>query len=130
MSPPSTDRLRVPLGLGVGAAAGLVSGLLEVAGGAILVPGLMATLRLSRRQAVATTLLAAVPITIAGAILFYVGTGHGVRADLALALGVGCLVGTRGGVAIAQRVPENVLRVAFALLLLAVAARLLTTFLP
>ncbi|MGH2711342.1 MAG: TSUP family transporter, partial [Actinomycetota bacterium] len=53
---------------GIGAAAGLLSGLFGVGGGIVLVPGLVLFGRMEQRRAHATSLAAIVPIALAAVI--------------------------------------------------------------
>ena len=111
----------VLLALSLGVAAGVLSGLFGVGGGLLFVPALLA-LGLGQIEAQATSLLAILPTVAAGA---WNQRRYGnLRPRLALALGVASLAGVAVGAAIAISLPESVLRRLFAVLLLAVAARL------
>ena len=111
--------------LGVGAAAGFVSGLLGVGGGVVLVPGMVWSQAISQRRAIANSLLAIIPISIVGVAVYYLAAGHHVRFDLGIVLAVGGVAGARVGAAIAQKVSDRQLQVAFGILLVVVALRLL-----
>ena len=112
--------------LGLGLAAGLTSGLLGVGGGVVLVPGLVAVFGRTQREAIATSLGAIVPVAAVGALVYYFGGREPhVRLDLAAALALGGIVGAVLGARLAHRVSERSLRVAFGLLLLLIAVRLL-----
>jgi uncharacterized membrane protein YfcA len=103
----------------LGAAAGFVSGMLGVGGGILFVPALALVLGLDQHAAEATSLLAIVPVAIVGAARQYrFGNLHPREA---LVIGVLAAGGTAGGVALANALPERVLRIGFAALLLAVA---------
>lgn len=105
--------------------AGFVSGLLGVGGGVVLVPGLTWALGLNQRRAVANSLLAIIPISIVGVATYYLAGGHNVRFELALLLAIGGVVGARLGAVIAHRVSDRQLTLAFGVLLVVVATRLL-----
>jgi uncharacterized membrane protein YfcA len=116
-----------PLGkeLGVGAGAGLISGLLGVGGGVVLVPGLVWAMGINQRRAVANSLLAIIPISIVGVAVYYLAAGHHVRFDLGAVLAIGGIIGARSGAVVAHRVSDRTLKIAFGLLVVVVAVRLL-----
>lgn len=107
----------------LGGAAGLLSGLFGVGGGIIMVPLLVAWFALDQRRASATSLLAIVPIAIASA----VGYGFNGNVDLSagLLLLLGGVAGGQVGSLLLPRTPIHVLQLAFGLLSLAAAARLM-----
>ena len=108
--------------LALGFAAGVVAGLLGVGGGVLFVPGLTFFLGLSHLEAEATSLLAIVPVALAGA---YRQHGYGnVRVKEGAMLGVLALAGAVVGVVIANAVPERALEVGFAGLMVVVAVQL------
>jgi len=108
--------------IAIGLAAGIVAGLLGVGGGVLFVPGLVILLGLDQHQAEATSLLAIVPVAIVGT---YTQDryGHVRRAD-ALLLGVLSLAGAAAGVVLANALSGAILRDAFAVLMMLVAAQL------
>lgn len=108
--------------LAIGLAAGVLAGVLGVGGGVLFVPGLVIFLDLAQHQAEATSLLAIVPVALVGA-LRQDRYGNVRRRD-GLLLGLFSLAGAAGGVALANALSGQTLRVAFALLMLAVAAQL------
>ena len=97
---------------GIGAASGLLSGLLGVGGGAILLPGFLQVLRLPTKEAVATSLacvgILAVPGTITHALL------GGIDWRVAGLLAVGVVPGARIGAAATLRATDRRLRLAVA----------------
>jgi uncharacterized protein len=106
----------------IGVAAGVVAGLLGVGGGVLFVPGLVIFLGLGQHQAEATSLLAIVPVALVGA-LNQDRYGNVRRKD-ALLMGLLSLAGAAGGVALANLLSGEALRVGFALLILLVAVQL------
>ena len=117
------DSLTIALELAaLGLVAGVLGGLLGVGGGVLFVPGLVVILGLSQHQAEATSLLAIVPVALVGA-LTQDRYGNVRRAD-ALQIGLLSIVGVAGGVALANILSGAVLRTAFALLMLVIAAQL------
>ncbi len=107
----------------MGLAGGVVSGLLGVGGGILFVPALTLVLSLSQVKAEATSLLAIVPVALVGAARQY-GYGN-VRLRDGAVLGVLSAAGVVGGSALANVVPQHALKLAFAGLMLLVAAQLL-----
>ncbi len=106
----------------IGVAAGIVAGLLGVGGGVLFVPALVILLGLDQHQAEATSLLAIVPVAIVGT---YTQDRYGnVRRGDALLLGLLSLAGAVAGVALANALSGEVLRDAFAILMVLVAAQL------
>lgn len=108
--------------IAIGVAAGIVAGLLGVGGGVLFVPGLVIFLDLSQHQAEGTSLLAIVPVALVGA-LRQDRYGN-VRRREALLLGSFSVLGTAGGVALANALSGRLLQVGFALLTLAIAVQL------
>lgn len=106
----------------VGFAAGAVGGLLGVGGGILFVPALAVLLGQSHLDAEATSLLAIIPVAVAGAWRQH-GYGNVCWRD-ALAIGALSAGGAVGGSVIANNVPERALEIAFACLVLLVAAQL------
>jgi uncharacterized membrane protein YfcA len=109
--------------IAIGLAGGVIAGLLGVGGGVLFVPGLVFFLGLDQHHAEATSLLAIVPVAIAGT-LRHDGYGN-VRREDALVLGLLSLAGAAAGVALANRLTGPVLRDAFAALMVIVAAQLI-----
>jgi uncharacterized protein len=106
----------------IGLAGGVIAGLLGVGGGVLFVPGLVFFLGLDQHHAEATSLLAIVPVAIAGT--FRHDSYGNVRRHDALVLGLLSLAGAVGGVALANLLSGPVLRDAFAALMVLVAAQL------
>jgi uncharacterized protein len=108
--------------IAIGLAAGVLGGLLGLGGGVLFVPGLVIFLGLSQHQAEATSLLAIIPVALVGA-LTQNRYGNVRRAD-ALRMGVISIAGAAAGVALANVLSGAVLRTAFALVILLIAAQL------
>ncbi len=108
--------------IAIGLAGGVIAGLLGVGGGVLFVPGLVIFLGLDQHHAEATSLLAIVPVAIVGTIR---QDRYGnVRRDDALLLGLFSLAGAAAGVALANALSGQVLRDAFAVLMVVVAGQL------
>jgi uncharacterized membrane protein YfcA len=110
----------------MGGAAGVVSGLLGVGGGILFVPALTLALSLSQVKAEATSLLAIVPVALVGAARQY-RYGHVELRDGSV-LGALSAVGVLAGVGLANVLPERVLKLSFAVLMLIVAAQFLRRY--
>lgn len=109
--------------VGVGLLAGVVAGLLGVGGGVLFVPGLVIVLGLSQQVAEGTSLLAMLPVVIVGT-ASQRRYGNVRRRDATL-IGVLSLGGAAGGVALANALSGEALRIAFACLMVVIAAQLL-----
>jgi len=113
----------LPALVAIGAATGLLSGLLGIGGGTVAVFGLAVLMHWPQHSAHATALAAIPPIAAVGALVFAANGHVDLRAGLLLIAGgfAGALLGAR----IMARMPELVLRRAFGILMLAVGIRLL-----
>jgi uncharacterized membrane protein YfcA len=106
----------------IGVCAGIVAGLLGVGGGVLFVPGLVIFMNLGQHQAEATSLLAIIPVAIVGT---FKQDGYGnVRRHDALLMGALSIAGAAAGVALANALSGELLRVGFALLMVLVAIQL------
>jgi len=107
-----------------GAVAGVLCGLLGVAGGVIIVPVLTSRrVGMARAEASGTTIAAVLPISVVAAVT-YAGL-HNVDGRAASAIVPGAAAGVITGSLLASRVRAPVLRGLFNLVLLATAVRLL-----
>jgi len=106
----------------IGLAAGLVAGMLGVGGGILFVPGLVIGIGLSQVDAEATSLLAIVPVAALGA--WRQHRYGNLRLREAAVVGVLAVPAAAAGVAIVNAVPERVIKVGFACLMLWVAGQL------
>lgn len=110
--------------VGVGAGAGVVSGLFGVGGGIVLVPYLVLARGWDQKQAQATSLVMVAMAATAG-LVQYALAGDVVWIAGAAVL-VGGLIGAVIGSALVARLQTWVLQIGFALLLVVAAARLVT----
>lgn len=106
----------------VGLLAGALGGLFGVGGGIIFVPALVLIFGLGQLEAEATSLLAIIPVVLAGTWRQHL-YGN-VRWRAALVIGFVAVAGVELGVLTAKSLPEETLQRLFGLLLLAVAAQL------
>jgi uncharacterized membrane protein YfcA len=105
--------------IAIGVAAGVLSGLLGIGGGALFVPALVLLLGLGQVEAQATSLLAIVPVALVGA--WRQGHYGNLRLGEGLVIGVLAVPGALLGVVVVNAVPERAIELAFALLLLWIA---------
>ena len=106
----------------VGAASGVLAGLLGVGGGVLLVPFLVLAVGMTQHEAEATSLLVVLPTAIVASLtLWRKGVG-----DLPAALGMGVVgaVGAAVGALVALSLPGGALRTVFAVFLGLVGLRL------
>jgi uncharacterized membrane protein YfcA len=109
---------------GAGAVAGVLCGLLGVAGGVVIVPVLTSRrIGMARAAASGTTIAAVLPISVVAAVT-YAGL-HNVDEPAAFAIVPGAAAGVITGSLLATRMRASVLHSLFNLVLLATAVRLL-----
>ena len=105
-----------------GLAAGILGGMLGVGGGIIFVPALVLIVGLSQVEAEATSLLAIIPVAVAA--VWRQREYGNVRIRDGLLVGVLAIAGVAVGVVIANAVSGEILKLAFASLLVLVAIRM------
>jgi hypothetical protein len=106
----------------LGFAGGTVGGLLGVGGGILFVPALAIFLDEPQLRAEATSLLAIVPVALAGA--WRQNRYGNVRVRDGLLVGALSPLGVAAGVVLSNDVSERTLELSFAALLIVIAARL------
>lgn len=107
----------------LGLAAGVLSGLFGIGGGALMVPGMVLWLRVSQHEAHATS-LAAILLIAPAALVGFALAGE-VAYGAAVVLTVGAMAGAWAGAALMHRMSARRLSQVFAVLLLLVALRLI-----
>ncbi|WP_029145842.1 sulfite exporter TauE/SafE family protein [Microbacterium luticocti] len=111
MSTSERSARTVLLLIGIGLAAGLLSGLFGVGGGTVIVPMLTFLAGFEHRRAAGTSLAAIVPTAAVGVISYAV---HGAVAWIpALILAAAAVIGAQVGTWLLARMPVNVLRWVF-----------------
>lgn len=108
--------------LGIGLLVGVFSGLFGVGGGIILVPLLVLLMSIEQKRAQATSLVVVALAAVSGAITYSVG--ESVVWEAVAFLIAGGIGGTLIGSALVKRVATRWLQLAFAVLLLGAAVRL------
>jgi uncharacterized protein len=106
----------------IGAAGGVLSGLLGVGGGIVMVPLLVLRAGYRQRDAHAMSLGAIIPISLASVVIY--GAAGEVRLGYAVALAAGSVLGARVGAGLLARIRERPLKIVFGLFLAAVAVLL------
>ncbi|MGE5857641.1 MAG: TSUP family transporter [Solirubrobacterales bacterium] len=107
----------------IGTAAGAFSGLLGVGGGSVLVPLLIVWLGLGEREATGTSMMAIVVIaTLAVSLQAIYGNVDPPNAAL---IGIPAIGGAIAGTAVQQRLPERIISLLFAVLLVVIAVELI-----
>ena len=106
----------------IGLLAGALGGLFGVGGGLIFVPALVLLFDFGQVEAEATSLLAIIPVVLAGTWRQHL-YGN-VRWRPALVIGLTAIAGVELGVLTAKSLPEETLQRLFGVLLLVVAAKL------
>lgn len=123
-SAPDLTSVSQPVVLGIaGFLAGMLGGMVGIGGGILIVPVLLYTQDFGEREAIATSLAAMVPMSIAAAARHH-HYGN-LRVKEGLTLGVLGIAGAAVGASIAEIAPEAVLRLGFAVLMLLIAAQML-----
>ena len=107
--------------LSLGLMAGTLSGMFGIGGGTILIPGLVFLAGLTQHEAQGTTLaIMLLPIGLL-AVMRYYHSGH-VRFDIAAFICIGFLIGGLLGANVAVGLPNLILKKAFGVFLMIVAA--------
>ena len=115
--------MRAPKLLLIGLLGGLFGALFGVGGGIVIVPLLLFLLVFNQRTAAATSLAAILVSSVVGAVTY---AFHGeVKPGAAALVGIPAVIGVLAGTSLQQRIPVQRLTYLFALLLAAVAVRLL-----
>ncbi len=109
--------------LGIGLAAGMLSGLFGIGGGVLIVPALILVARMAPETATGTSLAALLlPVGALGAWRYY---RHGfVATRPAMWIALGLMIGALFGAQIALRLPPRDLQRAFAVFLALIAMHL------
>lgn len=109
--------------VGIGAAGGVLSGLLGVGGGIVMVPLLVFRAGYSQRDAHAMSLGAIIPISLASVLTY--GVAGKIHPWIAVALAAGSIGGARIGAGALARIRDRPLKLVFGLFLGAVAILML-----
>ncbi|MBN2462620.1 MAG: sulfite exporter TauE/SafE family protein [Dehalococcoidia bacterium] len=110
---------RIPVGLGTGFFAGVISSLLGVGGGIVNVPVMHLVMGVPIKAAIATSTFIITITAAAGALIYYY-YGH-IYPFIIAPLAIGMVIGARIGIELTQRAGGLVLRRTFGALLLIIA---------
>ena len=108
--------------IALGVLAGLLGGAFGIGGGVVMVPVLLLFFKQPIHLAIGTSMMAIVPIAIAGALRHY--SLHNIEARMALLIGLGGIIGAVIGASIIIKVPAFYVKRTFALFLIYSAIRL------
>ena len=112
--------------IAIGLAAGVLSGLFGIGGGIVIVPALLFLARMSPLTATGTSLAALLlPVGALGAYEYY-KTGH-LEPVASLWIAVGLLFGAYAGARLAQQMSPVMLKRAFSIFLVLIAAKMWTS---
>lgn len=112
--------------VGIGLAAGMLSGFIGIGGGVVIVPALVYFLGLSQFQAQGTSLAIMLPPVGIMALMNYYKSGN-VNVNYAIVIAITFIIGGYFGSKVALKMNPNVVRFIFGLLMLYVAGRLIWT---
>ena len=112
--------------LAIGIGTGVLSGLFGIGGGVVIVPALVLILGFEQKMATGTSLAALILPVALLAVIQYARAGY-VDVKVAALLGAGIVIGSFVGARVALGTSDQLLRRLFALLLLAIAVRLVVT---
>jgi uncharacterized membrane protein YfcA len=115
--------------LGIGLAAGILSGLVGIGGGIIMVPALVLILNYSQHQAQGTSLaVLTLPVVIIASIYYYQHCqqlGEPIDLKVVGLLAIGFVFGAWGGSKLASLLSEEILKKIFAIVLFYTAFKML-----
>ena len=109
----------------IGAFSGVLSGALGVGSGIIIVPALVLVMVFPQKVAQGTCLAVMAPMALMGAIRYKMNPEIQINMQVVALIAVCAVVGAFVGVEIAGRLPGNVLRKAFACLIIIAALKML-----
>lgn len=113
---------RLAIYVGIGAVAGVLSGLFGIGGGVLIIPALVMLLQFPQKVASGTSLLAVAPISLGGMISYAV-RGQ-IDWPVALALAIGAVLGGLIGSWLLVKLPSIVVTWIFLVVLVGVAIRM------
>ena len=105
--------------VGVGVAAGVLSGIFGVGGGILMVPAMVVVIGFGQHRAHATSLAAIIPIAAVGAFVF--GRADSVNLLAAVVLAAGSLLGVQAGARLMNRLSNERLGLVFGAFLVLIA---------
>lgn len=107
----------------IGILAGLVSGLFSTGGGMILVPAFIYLIKLSEKQARATSIACVLPMVLVCSI-FYVKSRY-INWQIAIFCAIGGIIGGYIGTRYLNKVPDKFLKISFLLFLIYASVKMI-----
>jgi hypothetical protein len=123
--PATPEKVWLP-GLLIGAAGGVASGLLGLGGGVVIIPLLVAFLKLPQHQAQATSLAVMLPPIFLPGVLVYASAQKGLPWAILGGVAAGFMLGAFLGARMATTVKGPALRILFAVVMVAMAVLMVT----
>ena len=108
----------------IGFLAGFVSGLFSTGGGLILVPAFIYLLKEEPKRARGTSIFCILPMVLTSSFFYY--KGNYINWKIAFLCALGGAIGGYIGARLLKKLPEKILKSAFAIFLIYVAVRMLT----
>lgn len=107
----------------LGFLTGIINGLFGSGGGMLIVPALVFLLGLKEYKAHATAISIILPITIVSTIVYFLNKGISLKTSLFVM--IGSLVGSFIGAKLLNKIPGNILRKGFGLVIIYTAVRMI-----
>lgn len=108
----------------LGLITGVLAGILGIAGGVFLIPGLVMIFGYTQKMAQGTTIAVLLPPIGLGAAYFYYRSGN-INVKAAVILAIGILLGGIVGAFMANRLPDEMIQKVFAVFMIGVGLKLL-----
>ena len=107
----------------IGISSGIISGLFGAGGGLILVPIFVHYLKLSEKEARATTIFCVLPMVIISGIIYY--NNNLIDWNLAIKCAIGGIVGSIIGTKLLKNLSNKILKITFIIFLIYVSIKYL-----
>ena len=108
----------------IGLLAGFISGFFSTGGGLILVPAFIYLLEVDAQKSRGTSIFCILPMVITSSFFYY--KGNYINWKIAFLCALGGAIGGYIGARLLKKLPEKILKSAFAIFLIYVAVRMLT----
>ncbi len=118
------NKNKIFLKMAIGFIAGIISGLFSTGGGMILVPAFIYLLKIKDIKARGTSIFCILPMVLTSSFFYY--KGHYINWKIAFLCALGGAIGGYIGTRLLKKLPEKILKSAFAIFLIYVAVRMLT----
>ena len=118
------NKNKIFLKMAIGFIAGIISGLFTTGGGMILVPAFIYLLKIKDIKARGTSIFCILPMVLTSSFFYY--KGNYINWKIAFLCALGGAIGGYIGARLLKKLPEKILKSAFAIFLIYVAVRMLT----